>query len=398
MTFKLLPAAALLALSLPVSALDEPAPAPSPNEIVSAASQSDWVQIAAEDMLVMTLAPPDQGPGQAFRDGHERKIVIQLMPAPFSQGWVENIRTLARAQWYDGISVNRVQDNYVVQWGDPNHDNPEAEGEAKPLPEGLNVMRVGNYLAWTNGRSSLAKYNDLTSAKKGDPTGPNKGPLGEMTFDQYAPQTGFHSGWPIGFGHSPDFARLPDVVIPGRVAETWLKSLDNAENPNIFGPMSEEDIARQMMIDEAKLVSFWPVHCYGMVGVGRSYSPDTGSGAELYTVIGHAPRHLDRNIALAGRIISGMEHLSSLPRGSGALGFYTAEEAGKRTPILSIRVASDLPEAEQPRFEYLSTETESFARYAEARANRRDPFFIVPAGGADICNIPVPIRAVEKAE
>ena len=32
------------------------------------------------------------------------------------------------------------------------------------------------------------------------------------------------------------------------------------------------------------------------------------------------------------------------------------------------------------------------ARYAEARANRRDPFFIVPAGGADICNIPVPVR------
>ncbi|QUL37950.1 peptidylprolyl isomerase [Erythrobacter sp. JK5] len=140
--------------------------------------------------------------------------------------------------------------------------------------------------------------------------------------------------------------------------------------------------------------SMWPVHCYGMVGVGRSYSPDTGSGAELYTVIGHAPRHLDRNIALVGRIISGMEHLSSLPRGSGALGFYTEEEADKRTPILSIRVASDLPASEQPAYEYLSTDSETFAKYAEARANRRDPFFIVPAGGADICNIPVPIREV----
>ena len=139
----------------------------------------------------------------------------------------------------------------------------------------------------------------------------------------------------------------------------------------------------------------WPVHCYGMVGVGRGMSPDTGSGAELYTVIGHAPRHLDRNIALVGRIVSGMEHLSSLPRGSGALGFYTSEEADERTPIRSIRVASDLPAAEQPRFEYLSTESETFARYAEARANRRDPFFIVPAGGADICNIPVPVRRFE---
>ena len=136
----------------------------------------------------------------------------------------------------------------------------------------------------------------------------------------------------------------------------------------------------------------WPVHCYGMVGVGRSYSPDTGSGAELYTVIGHAPRHLDRNIALVGRVIEGIEHLSSLPRGKGALGFY--EDVSKRVPIRSIRVASDLAAGDQPRFEYLSTESDTFARYADARANRRDPFFIVPAGGADICNIPVPVRRV----
>ena len=48
-----------------------------------------------------------------------------------------------------------------------------------------------------------------------------------------------------------------------------------------------------------------------------------------------------------------------------------------------------------PRFEYLSTESASFATYADARANRRDPFFIQPAGGADICNIPVPVRVVK---
>ncbi|MEL7198497.1 MAG: peptidylprolyl isomerase [Pseudomonadota bacterium] len=348
--------AALFALALPVSALEEPAPAPSPNEIVSAAPQSDWVQIAAEDMLVMTLAPD--------RDGKTRKVVIQLMPAPFSQGWVENIRTLARAQWYDGISVNRVQDNYVVQWGDPNHDNPEAEGKAKPLPEGLRVMGEGDYVSqldpgvmpfvWSQfGKMETENFGEPLLLRSGRKPLETSGRF----WDPYSFVVGFGSGFPIAVQFNPAF--------------------------------NEEGDANE------RLGSTWPVHCYGMVGVGRSYSPDTGSGAELYTVIGHAPRHLDRNIALAGRIISGMEHLSSLPRGSGALGFYTAEEADKRTPILRVRVASDLPEAEQPRFEYLSTETESFARYAEARANRRDPFFIVPAGGADICNIPVPIRAVE---
>ena len=51
-------------------------------------------------------------------------------------------------------------------------------------------------------------------------------------------------------------------------------------------------------------------------------SPDTGTGGELYAVIGHAPRQLDRNIAMVGRVIDGIDRLSSLPRGTEALGFY----------------------------------------------------------------------------
>ena len=128
-----------------------------------------------------------------------------------------------------------------------------------------------------------------------------------------------------------------------------------------------------------------------MVGVGRNLSPDTGTGAELYTVIGHAPRHLDRNIALVGRVIEGIDNLSSLPRGTGALGFY--EKADERTGIVSVRLGNEV--AGLPAYEYLSTESQTFARYADARANRRDAFFIRPAGGADVCNIPVPVRRVK---
>jgi peptidylprolyl isomerase len=136
---------------------------------------------------------------------------------------------------------------------------------------------------------------------------------------------------------------------------------------------------------------FWPVHCYGSVGVGRNEPPDTGTGAELYAVIGHAPRQLDRNIAVVGRVIEGMEHLSTLPRGTGDIGFYKTPE--ERTPIRSIRIGSDV--ADLPRFEYLNTESASFARYADARANRRDAFYIQPAGGVDICNVPVTVRRVK---
>lgn len=344
----LLAAATALALTLPLAAQEAAKPAAlPPSEIVAAAPKADWVAIPAEDLLVMTLAPD--------AEGKPRQVVIQLMPAPFSQGWAHNIRLFARAKWYDGISVNRVQDNYVTQWGDPNYDNPEATGKPKPLPEGLKTMPESDYTTpfapglfgtiWMRGKRPA----ELEIV----PVPPQPAPTTTVS-DPYARSLAFSGGFPLA-----------------------MSMIETRSYPSISRP------------DQV-----WPTHCYGMVGVGRNYSPDTGSGAELYTVIGHAPRHLDRNIALVGRVIEGMEHISSLPRGSGALGFYAADEAGKRTPILTVRVASDLPAAEQPKFEYLSTESDTFARYAEAIANRRDPFFIVPAGGADICNIRVPVRRV----
>jgi len=127
-----------------------------------------------------------------------------------------------------------------------------------------------------------------------------------------------------------------------------------------------------------------------MVGVGRDLSPDTGTGGELYAVIGHAPRHLDRNIALVGRIVQGIEQMSSLPRGTEALGFY--KDRSSDVPIVSARLASDLPAAERPRFQYLSGV--SFDAYLHARKNRQDDFFIRPAGGVDLCNVNVPVRPV----
>jgi peptidylprolyl isomerase len=81
----------LLALALiaaPAMAQDQPAPV-TPSSIVAAAPKSDWKPIDPADLLVMTLAPDAAG--------QPRTVVMQLIPPPFSQGWVGNIRTLAKA-------------------------------------------------------------------------------------------------------------------------------------------------------------------------------------------------------------------------------------------------------------------------------------------------------------
>jgi cyclophilin family peptidyl-prolyl cis-trans isomerase len=329
-------------IASPLVANEEKVPFPSPPEIVAKAKAEEWVAIAPADLLIMDLKPVGKG-----KNAKQRRVIIQLIPEPFGQGWVGNIRKLAAAKWWDGTSINRVQDNYVVQWGDAT--------EKKALPDGLAMMPESGYLtgytdklfdyAWTSGGRQKIPYRAW-----GEPA-----PVGAESpswfSDPYSYDVSFYAGFPLGIQNS--YIDNPDPEAILSVPET-----------------------------------LWPVHCYGMVGVGRNLSPDTGSGAELYTVIGHAPRHLDRNIALVGRVIEGIEHLSSLPRGTGPLGFYEKEK--ERVPILSIRIGDIV--SDLPTFQYLSTESASFAAYADARANRRDPFFNVPAGGADICNIPVPVR------
>jgi peptidylprolyl isomerase len=135
----------------------------------------------------------------------------------------------------------------------------------------------------------------------------------------------------------------------------------------------------------------WLTHCYGMVGAGRDNDADSGGGSELYAVIGQAPRQLDRNVTLVGRVLEGIDLLASLPRGHGDLGFY--QTPGERAPIKSVRLASDLPATEQPRLEALRTDSATFAAVIHNRRFRQDAWYKVPAGHIDVCNVPLPVRA-----
>lgn len=66
------------------------------------------------------------------------------------------------------------------------------------------------------------------------------------------------------------------------------------------------------------------VHCYGMVGAARDDAPNSSNATELYVMIGQPARHIDRQISVVGRVVHGIEQLSSLPRGTGAMGFFEA--------------------------------------------------------------------------
>jgi len=146
---------------------------------------------------------------------------------------------------------------------------------------------------------------------------------------------------------------------------------------------------------DPKTSAAWLTHCYGTIGVGRDVDVDSGGGTELYVVIGASPRWLDRNITVVGRVMQGMELLSTLPRGTGALGFY--EKPEQRVPVKSIRLAAEVPAAERTNLEVLRTDTPTFAALIESRRNRRDEWYKVPAGYIDVCGVPIPVRTVGSA-
>jgi cyclophilin family peptidyl-prolyl cis-trans isomerase len=261
----------------------------------------------AEDWRV-----PD--PGETlYLDLKSGRVVIELAPrvAPLH---VANIKTLVRAHYFDGLAIVRVQDNYVVQWADPDH--------RRPVPAGVHPVAA----EFTAAKGADARFEPL----------PDK--------DLYAAQVGFLDGMPAGRDRRTDTA--------------------------------------------------WLAHCYGMVGVGRDDPPES-DGTEMYAVIGHAPRQLDRNVALVGRVLKGMELLSSLPRGSGDMGFYAGAEPV--VPIVAMHIAADLPAAERTPVEVLRTDSATFRAVLDQRRNRREPWYKFNPAHIDLCNVPLPVRDIPAA-
>ena len=262
-------------------------------ELLSDSPAHDWRTPDPDDLLYLELP--------------SGRVVIELASRVAPQH-VANIRKLARAHYFDGLAIVRVQDNYVVQWNDPEH--------RRPVPAG-----VGKAVEFTAAASANARFEPLADR------------------DAYAPEVGFLDGFPA------------------------------ARDRNSH--------------------AVWLAHCYGMVGVGRDDPPES-DGTEVYAVIGHAPRQLDRNVSLVGRVLKGMELLSSLPRGSGEMGFYVSPETP--LPILSMRIAADLPETERTPLEVLRTESSTFRAVLEQRRNRREAWFKFNPGHIELCNVPLPVR------
>jgi cyclophilin family peptidyl-prolyl cis-trans isomerase len=181
----------------------------------------------------------------------------------------------------------------------------------------------------------------------------------------------------------PEFTRRIAGSLP------WLRLPDGDVYAPEVGFTDDFPAARDPAASET-----WLVHCYGTLAIGRNDPQDSGNGSELYVVIGQSPRRLDRNLTVVGRVVEGMEELSTLPRGQGPMGFYAHPK--DRVPILDIGIAADLPPAQRPNIEILRTDSPTFQRILEAVRDRHDAFYATPPRKVDICAVAVPVRDLSK--
>ena len=272
---------------------------PSYAELVKTSAPGDWRPIDNDNTIYMELA--------------SGRVVFELAPQ-FAPLHAANIKALVREGFFDGTTIMRVQENYVVQFGEEDSKKPIKTAQHKVAPEFTVPMQRN---------MPFTRLPDV---------------------DGYAKQVGFANGFHVG--------RDP------KTKQTWL------------------------------------THCTSTLGVGRDNEADSGNGTELYVVTGHAPRQLDRNIALVGRVVQGMSLLTVLPRGTMEMGFYEKRE--QHVPIKSLRMAADVPPAERSNLEIIRTESPRFKAMVEALRNRGGDWYKVPAGHISLCNVPIAVR--EKAQ
>ncbi len=140
----------------------------------------------------------------------------------------------------------------------------------------------------------------------------------------------------------------------------------------------------------------WLTHCPGVLAMARNDEPDSGS-TDFYIVIGQAPRYLDRNLTIFGRVVHGMDVVQRIRRGRTDENGVIFKDT-ERTRILKMQLAGKRDAGDQKPIYVMDTNSTAFDALVAARRNRTDGFFHrKPPKVLDVCQVPVWSR-VEKPD
>ena len=128
--------------------------------------------------------------------------------------------------------------------------------------------------------------------------------------------------------------------------------------------------------------------------MARSNEADSAS-SHFYFVIGQAPRYLDKIMTIFGRVVYGMEHIQAIKRTSVIEGEY-AVDSREYTPIVSMKLMTNVPVKDRIIIEVENTESTDFAeRLVKRRARKNAFFYKKPPPVLDVCQVPIRSRLVK---
>jgi peptidylprolyl isomerase len=129
----------------------------------------------------------------------------------------------------------------------------------------------------------------------------------------------------------------------------------------------------------------WLLHCPGAVAMGREVDKDSAS-TEFYITIGQATRHLDRNMSTIGKVIYGLDSVQAVKRAHINNASGVIDDPTKRTPIISAKLAVDLPAAQRLKLQVQDERSEEVnQRLASARTLDNEFFYFKGNGNLDVC-------------
>ena len=135
----------------------------------------------------------------------------------------------------------------------------------------------------------------------------------------------------------------------------------------------------------------WLIHCPNLVNMARDANPASAT-TDFAIMQGQAPRHLDQNMNVFARVIWGSENLNLLPRGEKASGGILSAQQ-RRGSILSARLDTELPVAQQLPLQQQLTNSVDFQQMLQRRRERADEFYQYKGNGKlDICYLGAPVR------
>lgn len=194
-------------------------------------------------------------------------------------------------------------------------------------------------------------------------------------------------------GDGSDLGELSDKpTIEAEFERKWDEEMlwQYAQEPGLFAPQTGfvDGFAAGRDPEEKKI---WLTHCPGVVAMARNNDKDS-SRSDFYFVIGQAPRYLDRNMNIFGRVIDGMEFVQQIARGPKDNNGIFRDET-KITRMRSMRLAADISEDERMTAYVVDTNSVGFLDSLEARRERKQAFFHhKPPEVLDVCQVPLGVR------